>query len=285
MAFEDALKEPALLLKKQPKAMLPSILSLVPGILFIALIAVFLSTHAGLFNAGNAQKALANPSAAVEKIASLVGQVLLPIIAIILISWMIELLLSLVFVQISIQARQKRKEVSLNGAFSNSFKDLARLAGASLAAYFVVLVALAGAAIAAIALVMIASAVFGSAGNVAGIIIAFLFGLVGVIALIAGAVVFGFAFWIMPTVVVIENKGGFEAFKRSLELSRRTPLQFVALMLVAGVISLVVSKIASLIALIPFAGYALAQVMALPFNAWAFLLPPYFYFEYLQKKK
>lgn len=295
MPFEEVLKEPALLLKQQPKAILPAVLSLVPSTLFFALAALFLSANPGLLDLNSVQAAMQDPSEFAGKIIGLIAQIAPPLFLIAVVSWLVELLMSLAYVEVMARAggstarkspagKNKAKaanEVSLSEALQAGLQKLAPLARASFIAYAIVFAVVLAAAAAAFAAIALAGAAFTIAGTIAGTIVSFVLILTGIAVIAAGAVLLSAAFWLLPTVVSVEGRRGFGAFKRSWKLARARPFHFLAIILVVAVFGLVFSQLSSLFGQLPLLGYALSQAVVLPFTAWATLLPPRFYKEYL----
>lgn len=83
-------------------------------------------------------------------------------------------------------------------------------------------------------------------------------------------------FWILPAVVVFENKSGFDSLKRSLQISKQFPLKLYATIIILEIIVFLIDR---LLLYLPFAGIYASMISRLFLLSWRILTIPSFYYE------
>jgi hypothetical protein len=259
MSVENVIRFGIETLRKYPKIALPNVLSWITSALMSAIIVLALGDVGSAIGATPLDQAIANEAllGSIISIAITYFIIALPVIAL---SFVINVFLFCVYSDIARQAHAGRG-ILVTKSFSAARGKLLPMTWT-----FVVGTAL---------MLLVFSAVFalGLLGGALGIGISII--TIAIIALLSLPF-----FYEIPAIVVLENKRGIEAVKRSFGMARGNlgPLYFV--MLIIGIATGIVN---SVVGGIPYAGAMLIYIVDIFLSAWALMTPVAFYYEYAKK--
>jgi hypothetical protein len=177
-----------------------------------------------------------------------------------IVSVLVSVFLVCVYMDIARQA-QSKKDVVLSKAFSAAKPRFLPL----IWTYFLEMIA--------VLLVLAVMIVLFVLGGIAGIII----GIIAWFIVIFAVLIF---FYEVPAAVVLENRSGIDAIKRSYRISKGNVWSLLAVIFVSGLIN---SSISSGLNNIPYLGFALVSIAGLFLGAWIIMMPAAFYYEYARK--
>ncbi len=244
------------LIKKNPKILLPSMLSLIPIALFYLLFAAAAKEFSA-YNIDMLKALLLN----IPMLLKVVMPYLLALLAIFIVSVAIGIFVKAVYPTI-VQQSFTKKPLLLSYAFSATRKRFLPL----LWTYFL-LVVLAIAAMLPIILLM--------ALGIPGIVL-------GIFAVFALLIIIIMAVWVLDAVVVLENVSGIEALRRSFDITKRFFWEAMGLLIILSVISFVISLSFSSV---PEIGYILQIIASLLVSSASEICQSTFYFIYEKKAK
>lgn len=264
MGIEKVLEFSFGLFRKDIKVALPNVLNLVPSALFSLILLQAASAIGSLINVTSIDTIFTNQTLFMQIIKTGLTYALI-LIPVLVLSMLVSVFLSGVYADITRQAYKNRKQnysVSLTQAFATGSQKFIPL----LWTYFIEFV---------ISIAVFAGLVgLGFLGGIVGIIASAL------IAVIILLVMFVF-FYLTPAAVVLENRSGMDAIGRSYEIAKSNFWSLIIIIFIAGIImSTVVNGLTS----IPYAGIILSNLALLFLNAWNYMIPNSFYFEYGRKK-
>lgn len=267
MSMDKVLEFTFGLFKKEPKIVLPNILEWVPTALFLALILHGAWTFSKFLSLERIQQLLGTALFwELVKTALVYVVIGIPILILFII---ISILLDCVYSDITRQAYSKKK-IFLTKAFSVAKSRFLSLLWTYFLQFLIV--------------VLILSAFFGL-GLFLIVIRIGIIGFIGLILLIilgAITVLLAFVFFYeTPAIVVLENKSGLEAIRRSYSIARNNFWSLVAVMLIVFIVTgLVTSGLAS----IPYVGLIISSLAGLFLSTWNSMIPALFYYEYEREK-
>lgn len=280
VSFETALTQPALLLKREPKAMLLLVPTWLVSLALFFIASGFLSDFAPLFEPGALRMFFESDPNFGSKLLSFLFPYLLPALLVAMFAIAVGSFVSLCYVGIAVQQAGGGKQISLVKAVQFGRKNFFDYVVAVAIALGVALVV----SVAVILFVTVVVALIGLAFSAGGFLPGLLFGVVlgiAAAAVVAGAVLLAsFSFWLLPAVVALTQARGFEAVKKSAEYSKQRFLHFLAAGVVLVALNLLFSQVAALFSELPLIGFALSQLVLTPFSAWSLMLPPTLFMEY-----
>lgn len=242
------------MVKKEPKVLLPSILILLPGLLVGLLVLKGISDIENFIY----DSSIGN-----------IGFLILPYILfgtpIILSSIGIYLFLSCVYPYIVFQFNST-KHISLKAAFKAGLSRLLPLVWTYFLEFLVGI---------SVAVLILAISV------ILSIFIWQWFFLIGVIILIISVFIILIYFFETTAIVVIENKSGMKAIKRSFQIGKR---HFWLLLLLLFVVNFVYFGV-SMLSYIPYVGFIVSNLIFMFTNTWIMSLPAIFYIWYGKSRK
>lgn len=271
MAFSDVIKAPLSWLKNDPVLFLPAVLTWIPLVLAGILAFVFFGAFvSGLLSSGNAAEYFAQN---VGQLLALVGLLLVLVVVVGLASFFIGIYVNLVY---AFAAKQKHdgKPLSLSAAFSGAKEKWMR------GAWSHFLGALVYGAILLFFIVLIGVAVLSAAIPVVGLLIAVLLGVVAVAGVAATALLGSAALYVLMPQIAFSQEKGFAAFKASWNLVWKYKLQSVALVLLLGIVSNILSQIATSALATIWLFVILMAVVSLITTAWVALTATEFWLVY-----
>lgn len=249
------------LFKREPKVVLPNVLTLIPS----GLLSILILHGAGMvgrwLNGRGIQELFTNPTLLFELIRAVLTYVIVAI-SILIASGLISILLLCLYSDVVRQA-YTRKKILLTQAFSTAKSRFLPL----LWTYFLELLIIG----------LIFGGLFGLGliGGIIGIVVAMIVGII----LILLVLIF---FYEIPAIVVLENKSGIEAIRRSFSIGRRN---FWSLVLIFFIVGIVLNTVIGSLASIPYVGFAVSILAGLFLNAWSSMIPALFYYEYEKKRE
>jgi hypothetical protein len=249
------------LFKRDPKIVLPNVLNWIPSALLTMLILRAASVIAKWASLETFGQILSNRTLFLEMINMILVYIVVAI-PVIIASFIVSLILTCVYSDITRQAYTKRK-VLLTQAFSVAKSRFLPL----LWTYFLEFVI--------VALTFGALICLGFIGGIVGIISAIVVG--GIVILLAV-----FFFYETPAIVVLENKSGLEAIKRSCFIARHN---FWSLVIIILIVSIIITTVRSGLDSVPYIGFILSGVAELFLNTWKLMIPALFYYEYEKRNK
>jgi hypothetical protein len=261
MAIEKVLGFSFGLFKRDLKVVLPNVLNWIPSALLSMLILQGASVASKWASLETFQQILNNRTLLWEIINMILVYVVIAI-PIVIASMIISLMLVCVYSDITRQAYTKRK-VLLTHAFSVAKSRILPLLWTYFLEFLIV------------ALTFGALIGLGFVGGIVGIILAIIAGVIVILL----AILF---FYETPAIVVLENKSGLEAIKRSYSIVRHNFWSLVIIILIVGII---VNTVSGALASVPYIGFILSSVVGLFLNTWNLMIPSLFYYEYEKGKQ
>jgi hypothetical protein len=243
------------LMKRQPKILLPQVLSWIGTVIVSALV------YFALLD-------LISMGANMQTFLFLINKYLGLFIGAFTISMLLMVYVQSIYVEIVKQAFSK-KRIMLNEAFSAGWKAFFRLLWTNIV--FVVLVL--GIVVAVVALVLIGSAISPIVGTIF-LLVAMIAGLAGIVYALPGLFLFS-------SVVVLEKASGLKAIRRSFRLSNGRKLSIWVIFILLGIFGIALS----FIAYIPVIGIILTLPIYAITYTWSFVAPTVFYFRVEKKMK
>lgn len=261
MTMEKVLEFSFGLFKRDPKVVLPNVLNWIPSALLAILTLQGASIVGKWVNLETFQQVLSNKALLWEIINTILVYVAIAI-PIVIASVIVSLILACVYSDITRQAYTKRK-ILLTQSFSVAKSRFLPL----LWTYFLEFLI--------IALIFGGLFGIGFVGGITGLILAII---VGVIVILLAV----FFFYETPAIVVLENKSGLEAIKRSCSIARHNFWSLVMVILIVGII---VSTVSNSLGSVPYIGLILSNIAGLFLNTWNSMIPAIFYYEYEKRRE
>lgn len=255
MAMERVLEFSLGLFKRNPKVALPNVLNWIPSALLSILI-LQAASAVGAWNIQSVQQALGDTALLLDMLKTILAYAVIAI-PIVIASAVVSSILACVYSDVARQAYTRRK-VKLIGAFSIAKSRFLSLLWTYVLEFLVVV------------LTFVALVGLGLVVGATGILIAMVFGVIAILLAV-------FFFYETPAVVVLENKSGLEAIKRSYEIARHNFWPLVIITLIVGIIA---STVTSGLNNVPYVGFILSNVAGLFLGAWNSMTPALFYYEY-----
>ncbi|MBS3052616.1 MAG: hypothetical protein J4428_04590 [Candidatus Aenigmarchaeota archaeon] len=261
MSFEKTLVFGPKLIFHKNKIIYPTILNLIPIALFSILFSLSLSKVANFLQYNTIDDILLNTQIFVQLIKGLSGHIGLFIILLVLTS-MTSIYLMCTYVEIG------------RDAYKNKKIDLSRIMPVSAQKIYSVFATYALGAFSTFLLIFVMLLV-SIPLKTAGVVL-FLLSLL-IVTLTAIPV-----FWILPVVIIFENKTGLNSIKRSLNITKEFLFKLYSTIIVIWLITSVIDRF---LLYLPYIGFYLSIVGRLLFFSWKALTPVSFYYEYVKPKR
>jgi|GEM_PF-6973048 len=285
MAFEEVLTRPAVLLKDEPKAILPTVLTLATPAILLLLADSFLKAHPSITQPGNILSLIGTaPEALLTRGIAAIIPYLIPFAFTVILGMAITILVMLWYGQIAAQQHDGKKTM-LSEALSRPLALFWQAVAANLIALVGVFATFLVFGVIAIGAMLVVSYVFQQAGWGIGILLAIIVGLalvagaIALVALVAGTM------WLLDSIILFTPQRGINAIKMALTLTKQKVFHILGILLVAGVVNYASSYLSQTVMAIPFAGFALSLVISMPFTAWSAMLPAKFFLAYFGRQE
>ena len=266
MTIGKVLKFGPWLMRKEPKIIIANTLNWIPAALMMMLLAqavIDLTGFADSVASAEAVGAVADISLVYELFA-IIAKYIVVAIPLIIARWLVDAFLRCTYVDITRQAYSKNS-ISLGDAFSAAKSRFLSLLWTNVVQALLILIVVAG-----IVIVSLIPAVF-----FGGLVVMLL--PIGAILLVV-AVLLAVAFmYEVPAVVVIENRSGLDAVRRSYEITRANIWRAFAVMFV---LSVVIGVVNNVVQRVPYVDSILLLFAGLFLGTWRDMTPAVFYYEY-----
>jgi len=260
MSIEKVLEYSFGLFKRDIKVVLPNVLSWIPSALLSLILFQATSTLGKMVSLETFEKIFTDVNLLWQIIQTVLVYVMISIPVFIL-SAVISIFLYCAYSDITRQSL-KRQQISLASSFAVAKTKFWPLAWTYTVEFLIGLLVFG---------TLLALGIF---GGLIGIALAIFAGVIALFLMIM-------FFYETPAIVVLENRSGWEAVKRSYEIGRKNLGSLFIVVLIVGLISGVVTNG---MASIPYFGLVISNLALLFLDAWKYMIPNLFYYEYGKKK-
>jgi hypothetical protein len=266
MTIGKVLKFGVWLMRKEPKIVIANTLNWIPSALMMILLAQAVIDLTGLADSISSAEAAGTVAdmSIIYDLFAIIAKYIVVAIPLIIARWVVDAFLRCTYVDITRQA-YSRRSIALGGAFSAAKSRFLSLLWTNVVQAVLILIMIVGVVIAS----LIPSFLFGSLA-----IFVLPIGGIVLFVLIVLAVAFMYE---VPAVVVLENRSGLDAVRRSYEITRANVWRTFAVILV---MSIVIGVVNNALQRVPYVDSVLLMFAGLFLGTWKDMMPAVFYYEY-----